>query len=220
MTLKPNEISVFSVNLDTAPSMFDLLNKDEKKHAEQLRIEQVRHRFVASRGYLRQYLSDYLNLPADEIVFSKETFGKPFIKSYPLHFNMAHSHELAVYAFSLNSPLGVDIEKHRSSVEIMDIAKRVMTDHELSFLKKTDDQEALFFELWARKEAIIKATGEGFNTALTSIETLDENGHCLDVVLDNQSNEWFITELQLQGFSGVLASKKKNPIVILTNVRI
>jgi 4'-phosphopantetheinyl transferase len=122
---------------------------------------------------------------------------------------MAHSHELAVFAFSLNSPIGIDIEKHRSSIEIMDIAKRIMTAHELNCLEDVTDKEVLFFDIWARKEAIIKATGEGFHALLTSIETLDLHGDYLSTVLDNQKKEWFIQNLELQGFSGAVASKKK-----------
>ena len=217
MTLNPREITIFSLNLDAADSMFDYLNEAEKKQAEQLRIERVRNRFIASRGYLRHLLSQYLNMPAAKIVILKESFGKPFVENYPLYFNIAHSHELAVFAFSLKSPIGIDIEKHRSNIEIMDIAKRVMTDHELSFLKNATDKETLFFDIWARKEAIIKATGEGFHAILTTIETLDPNGDYLNKVLDNQKNEWFLEGLQLQGFSGAIASRSRSSINFITS---
>ncbi len=207
-----NKIEIFQLNLDTTLEGWEYLNDEEKAYSIQLQIEQVKKRFIASRGYLRKLLSHYLDQKPHRIELLTAPHGKKFIQHFPLHFNLAHSHEQAIYAFS-NQPLGIDIEKHRDGIEIFDIGKRVLTANELEHLKISKHPKTLFFELWARKEALIKATGEGFNALITDIETMDRSGCFLEKIL--YQGYWFIKPLDIiEGFSSTLAFEKECDIEI------
>jgi 4'-phosphopantetheinyl transferase len=151
-----------------------LLSLDEQERAQRFRFDQHRRRFICARGILRSLLSQYLNhlfpesstVPQD-IQFTYNSHGKPHLASPSntpsLHFNLSHSEDLALYGFSLHSPVGVDIEHLRSIANIPQLAYRFFTPREYEAISHSppDHQQALFFQTWTRKEAILKATGTG-----------------------------------------------------------
>lgn len=97
-----------------------------------------------------------------ELVMDYGEKGKPYLREYPLFFNLSHSGEYVVCAVS-DREIGVDIQKC-SAMNIIRIARRFYSEEECRALEACETEEErqqYFFRLWARKEAYGKLLGEG-----------------------------------------------------------
>jgi 4'-phosphopantetheinyl transferase len=152
------------------------LSADEVARADRFRFPIHRQRFIAARGILRQMLACYLNVEASELSFDYSPRGKPSLSGQPLQFNVSHSHDMAVYAFTLHQPIGVDIEKTQATYDDA-VAGRFFSEKEYAALSALPSaaRALCFYRIWARKEALIKVSGEGFAFALSSftVPTVD-----------------------------------------------
>lgn len=170
-------IHVFAASLTLPPKRLEELAKslspDEHARARQLQTEVLRHRFIAARGMLRNVLATLLDCPIGEIKFAFSPRGKPSLAAHPeLHFNLAHSGDLALIAVSRLGPLGVDVEHLRDFKDAEAIANRFFSTGESAGLHAlpAELRTAAFFHLWTRKEAWLKATGEGIGNSLREVE--------------------------------------------------
>ncbi|HEY1303123.1 MAG TPA: 4'-phosphopantetheinyl transferase superfamily protein [Vicinamibacterales bacterium] len=169
--LEANQIHVWCASLDEFHldrcRLHDTLSADERVRADRFHSDDDRERYMRSRGILRELLARYLGQPASTIAFTYGQFGKPFIagpKGRPsLFFNVSHSGALALYALTQTSAVGVDVEQMREIPEPDAIAlrhlDRVDADRVLAAPPERRIEE--FFLCWTRKEALMKATGEG-----------------------------------------------------------
>jgi 4'-phosphopantetheinyl transferase len=149
------------------------LSQDERTRASRFHFPHHQRRFIVARGLLRRLLADYLQLDPSQIEFSYTQRGKPEIaKDSLLQFNLSHSEELVVYAFCWHHPVGVDIEYIRLASDIEQIADRFFTKWEYDRLRSLPpaEQTLAFFRCWTRKEAYLKACGDGIAGGLDSIE--------------------------------------------------
>jgi 4'-phosphopantetheinyl transferase len=127
------------------------------------------------RGTLRLCLADYLGLPAESIRFITNQYGKPEVapeqNQSAVHFNLSHSHRMAAFSFTLGQGVGVDIEFIKPLKNMAGLAKHVCSPMEMEeFLALNPaQQQDGFFRLWTRKEAFIKAKGQGLSMGLRSI---------------------------------------------------
>jgi len=146
-----------------------LLSLDEKARASRFRFPIHRRRFIAARSFLREILGLYLNISPAEVHFSYNEHRKPAISHPTLHFNLAHSNDIAVVALTQQFDIGVDIEKLQDDYK-ENLAKRFFNAKEYAALMNLPAQERIsgFFRLWSRKEALIKAIGKGLNIPLSS----------------------------------------------------
>lgn len=179
--LKPvdEEVNVFSAPLDVPANRLEelvqLLSEDERQRAEHFHLERDRRRFIAGRGTLREILGMLLDVKPASFVFSLGEFGKPRIAApvaaHSLHFNLAHSDSIAVYA-TANHELGVDVERIRVLDEAQQIASRFFSKREEKCLLALPLEQRVeaFFNCWTRKEAYLKATGRGLDDCLDQIE--------------------------------------------------
>lgn len=125
-----------------------------------------------ARAGLRVILSHYLKTNPGKIQFSYSAYGKPSLagdhSASELQFNVGHSHEVAIYAFSLQRQLGIDIEHIRPEVSGNEIAERFFATEEAAVLREVPPNHRMeaFFNCWTRKEAYIKARGEGLTFPL------------------------------------------------------
>ncbi len=147
-----------------------VLASDEIDRAARFHFEHLRRSFILSRGALRLLLGRYLNIAARDIEFGYGSKGKPALAALPsrLQFNASHSSDLAVYAFTMDCELGIDVEAIRPMPDIEGIASRFFCVEETAELMSLPSvqREHGFFLCWTRKEAYIKATGEGLHTPL------------------------------------------------------
>ena len=176
-------IEVYLANLrdlDNA-SALSLLDASETQRAARISHLGTREEFIKSRALLRTVLGKHTGLNARALQFKTGKFGKPFIAGLDrFHFNLSHSGGMAMIAISPVS-LGVDIERIDAKVDIDDVAISVFSQSERQYLDAIPHPQRrdAFFRLWTRKEAYLKATGNGFSSALPLISTLS------DTVLDH-----------------------------------
>lgn len=180
LVLQSHDVHIWRTNLNLAKGQIEqlaqTLSTDEQQRADRFHFEKHRQHFIVGRGMLRTILSYYLNLESHQLEFSYSSRGKPALvntdSDQRLYFNLSHSHELALYAVmstssidsaTENSSLGIDLEYIRPMPDAEKLAQRFFSPREyalISSLSPTLQQEA-FFNGWTRKEAYLKATGDG-----------------------------------------------------------
>ena len=176
VTLPENEVHVWRASLEAPSSLIyslqRILSEEEVRRAKQFHFEKDRLRWIVAHGILRRLLGQYLDTDPHEVCFMTNAYGKPFIAGPShgtrLHFNLSHSGDLALYAFTYDRHLGVDVEYMHANIDYEELAQHHFSTYEcaaLQLLPATVRQEA-FFLCWSRKEAYIKARGEGLSIPL------------------------------------------------------
>lgn len=172
--LVPGEIHVWRINLAIPgygwQSLTTLLTDDERAKAQRFHFERHRRRQVVGRAALRTLLGDYLQCPPQSIGFAYNSHGKPRLAEdgVGLSFNLSHTQEVMLAAFVLNSEIGIDIESVQRDVDCMEIGQRWFSQLESRSLRALPEnaRRDAFFRAWSRKEAYIKARGEGISHPL------------------------------------------------------
>jgi 4'-phosphopantetheinyl transferase len=170
------EIHLWQATLNDclADTLKHLLSADEICRADRFHFAKDRNHFIAARGLLRALLAVYLETKADELQFSYAEKGKPYLEESAggIDFNLAHSHGKALYAFSAGRQLGVDLEFIREDLEYEKIAQRFFSLREVESLRTlpAEFRKEAFFNCWTRKEAYIKARGEGLSMPLDEFD--------------------------------------------------
>ncbi len=173
-----NEFHIWKAHLNLSDeevnNLIPLLSEDEVERAEKYYFPLPRNHFVAVRGILRLILAQYLSITPNKIKFKYNEYGKPMLsdEKHGLNFNISHSGDKALFAFSLNRSIGIDLEKIRSDIEINNIMEKFFSPYENNKLLSlpADQQLKAFFKCWTRKEAFIKAVGKGLSIPLDSFE--------------------------------------------------
>jgi 4'-phosphopantetheinyl transferase len=152
------------------------LTGDEIGRAARFYFQRDHDRFIACRGILRAILSRYLDIGPSEIRFGYSPYGKPELISaiyeQPFLFNLSHSHDLALYAIAADRRVGVDVEYIRPDVEFDALATDFFSPGEQAVIRALtgrQKQEA-FYNCWTRKEAFLKARGDGIAYPLDQFE--------------------------------------------------
>ena len=195
------------------PSVYlQYLSAAEKNRANRFVAELHRDRFIVSHGVLRCLLAERLAVEPHTLEFKNNKYGKPFLESNKLHFNLSHSQDLALYAFSCNGPVGVDIEFCREQVNWEELARRFFSEceQEQIFSLPATERKLAFFRCWSRKEAFIKAIGQGLSFPLHDFDvavTQQEKSLLLAVRNAEYShNDWHLADLQVNaGYSAACA---------------
>lgn len=176
-SLADAEVHVWAVPLGgDADAYRGLLCKTEQERLQRYRFADHQRRYQIGHGALRLILASYLNVEPVEVDYRLGPRGKPYLASGDLHFNLSHSGKLALIGVA-KTELGVDVEKQRHLESLRQIAERHFSDTEFQKLDalKGLQQELAFYRCWTRKEAFIKALGEGLSMALDSFDvSLDE----------------------------------------------
>lgn len=176
LSLQREEIHVYKTDLKCSVSKAECfyltLSDDERKRADQYKFENDRIHFISARAILREIIGRYLALKPSEILFSYNSYGKPYLIHKILNFNLSHASYLAVYIFANSKQVGIDIEKIRPFPGFMNIAKRFFSEQENIDLHSIpgDQQLEAFFKCWTRKEAFIKAIGNGLSFPLNQFD--------------------------------------------------
>jgi 4'-phosphopantetheinyl transferase len=148
-----------------------ILAKDEIDRASRFRFRHLRDSFILVRGFLRCLLGQYLDLDPAMIGFTYGDKGKPALCSgSALQFNLTHSTGLAAIALTSRCPIGVDLEHMRQMHDMQQLADRYFCWEEAAEIMSLppSDRERAFFCCWTRKEAYIKAIGDGLSCPLDS----------------------------------------------------
>jgi 4'-phosphopantetheinyl transferase len=171
-------VHVWRVELDRAAVHADLwavLGEEERRRAMRFRFVRDTERFVAAHAAVRTILARYLD-DTDPAALSFDTgpFGKPALVGESvkqLHFSLSHSAGLALCAVARHD-VGVDVERVRPEFAVEALADSYFSEYERKTLHDVSagQRVAAFFACWTRKEAYIKARGEGFSRPLDSFD--------------------------------------------------
>ncbi len=175
MTVLPR-VDVFWADLDAAatalPRWQEVLDSAEHERAARFRFERDRSRYIACHGILRLLLSRYADRAPAALRFATIGHGKPVLSDGAPHFNISHSHHLALFAISRDLKVGCDIELHDERFLADNIAEHFFSPAERREFRAVPraDQCAAFFAGWTRKEAYVKARGLGLSLPLDSFD--------------------------------------------------
>jgi 4'-phosphopantetheinyl transferase len=148
---------------DAGEHALALLSGDERARVERFVFDVHRRRFVACRAWLRGRLGERLGRAGGSLQFEYGPVGKPSLAGGALRFNVSHSDRYALLAMADGAEVGVDIEGVRPLANLDALAERVFSAGERDALARVPagQREEAFFAGWTRKEAYIKARGEG-----------------------------------------------------------
>lgn len=222
LTLPSNAVHVWRASLEVSVSCLQALKNtlaaDECARAKRFYFQEHRERFIAGRGLLRNILSRYLDKKPGQLRFCYNSYGKPALiedtNAEGLRFNLSHSHDMALYAVTRGREIGIDIERFRPDVEAEKLAERFFSPREATVLRALpeDLRKEGFFNCWTRKEAYIKAEGEGMSIPLSAFDvslTPGEPAALLRSQKDPQeASRWSMQALDPEpGYAAALAVK-------------
>ena len=177
LKLAPAEVHLWQARLDhrLADDLKRLLSPDELSRADRFHSSKDRDHFIVARGLLRILLAAYVGIDSAELRFSYADKGKPSLEESQrtaINFNLAHSHGRALYAFAHGREVGVDLEYIRKGLADEKIAERFFSPHEIDTLMTipAESRKEAFFNCWTRKEAYVKARGEGLSKPLDGFD--------------------------------------------------
>jgi 4'-phosphopantetheinyl transferase len=218
--LADNEIHVWATVLAAPANILESfarsLSPDETERARKFKFEKHRNRYIAGRGALRAMLGQYLDVHPSRLRFVYLENGKPMLAeefaSAGIHFNLAHTGELALMALTRIGQVGVDVECVRPVKNVDELVARFFSPRENELFQKVPDADkpAAFFNLWTRKEALLKATGEGITRSLSLVEVSFLPGEAARLISISgdaaKAAQWIVRELSpAKGYTAAVA---------------
>lgn len=215
------EIQVCLASLDRFRTryadFYSLLDRDEQARADAFVFERDRLRYVLSHGVLRSLLAGALGCPPAAVQYHAGAYGKPAVV-FPapdgLEFNLSHSGDRALIAVTRGASLGADVEQHREADGLLALARAQFAPEEYAALASLSGAQLTqsFFDIWARKEAFIKAIGLGLSADLQSFAVSTESGDNARFLRvdepDGPAAEWRLYDLSGEaGYSAALACR-------------
>jgi 4'-phosphopantetheinyl transferase len=220
LSLRIDEVHVWQANLDQARSQTEaflhVLSVDERERADRFHFPKDRDHFIVARGVLRNILGLYLNRDPASFSFQYSSHGKPFLapanKPDAISFNLSHSNGIALYAMTRGREVGIDVEFIRSGPQGDQIAERFFSQQEIAALHALppDVQRYAFFLCWTRKEAYIKARGEGLSMPLDCFDVSLTPGAAAELLATRpdalEAGRWSLHDLTVEapGYAAAL----------------
>jgi 4'-phosphopantetheinyl transferase len=209
---------------DIRRSRAALLTPDELQRAGRFARDVDRHRFVLCRGAVRLILARYTSRSPADLVFAAGPHGKPSLvcedRGRPgacPAFNVSHSGELAVVAVAAHSPVGIDVEQIRPMPDADRLAARFFSAYEYDAYRSHDPEARLsaFFRCWTRKEAFIKACGDGLSLPLAYFDvTLTASEQPRILIVGGSADEarhWTLQAIEpATGYVGAVAVRMRD----------
>jgi 4'-phosphopantetheinyl transferase len=121
--------------------------------------------------------------------FERDANNKPHIKKWK-SFNISHSGNFVVLCFSDDSLVGIDIEKKDYTVDIESLCS-FFCDTEIRMIKQASNKIDFFYNIWVRKEAVLKAIGIGIVDGLNKF-------HCIFDKVETMHGNWFLRKILLE----------------------
>ncbi len=220
--IEGNHVHIWQTNLKALSVYpFDIsktLSSDELERSSKFKSQKDQEDFIFRHYTLRSILSKYCNCQPGEIKFRYNTYKKPSVsvpQSSKIKFNMSYSGEIIIVGVCLQNDIGVDIEKVRKINNIKNIAAENFSLQELKLLNSKFDKTNTFFKIWTRKEAFIKAYGNGIYYPLKSFcVDINSSGGYEHLAFSENSSEsglWRTSELDIvEGYIASMAIKSDN----------
>lgn len=168
-----------TLDMERFDSLLSLLAEEKKERILRIRSDRDAQNCLLGDVLTRMEISNMTGLKNEQIVFMLNKYGKPYLKDYPdIHFNISHSGHYVAVAFD-NEPVGIDVEMLKKTdgknTKPINIAKRFFAPDEIDYILSAASplQQKRFFEIWTKKEALIKREGIGLSKPLHSFSVLD-----------------------------------------------
>ncbi|WP_109478411.1 4'-phosphopantetheinyl transferase superfamily protein [Paraburkholderia sp. C35] len=208
---------------DDIEGYWNTLGAQERERAGKFRFDLHRRRFIAGRGELRRLLGHYLDVSPSDVAIGYGPDGKPYCTSQPrdwmLCFNLSHSENTAALAIANGIEIGIDIERIRVIEDTLPLD--VFSSQERADYAATPqaEQQTVFFESWARKEACLKALGTGFILPPTHFEfDVSVHGDTTPRVVGGDVQEaahWRVRTLSsVAGCAGAVAARRTDLSIV------
>lgn len=167
------DIHVYGFSLDIAEAEVSrashTLSDEERTRAGRLVSEPHRRHCIVAHAGLRLILSRYCAEQPHKLAIQRTAKGKPFLCEYRLlRFNLTHSHGRAMIAVAKDREVGIDLEKIRPEVDVLSLAKRFLSDRDITFIESggPGQHHQRFLQAWVAREAVFKAAGTGMTFPL------------------------------------------------------
>lgn len=210
-TILQGEVHVWRIALDVNGEYIraarDLLSADEIERMDRFRFDSDRRRFAIAHAGMRKILAGYLDCEAKQLMFEDGERGKPRLRDIgnagDLNFNLSHSGEISLLAVARKISVGIDTETVNSKFASQEIARHFFSRGEMRNLLALPEEQwtEAFFTCWTRKEAYIKARGDGLSIPLNSFSvTFQPNmpAALLEVVSDpDELDRWSVYDITM-----------------------
>lgn len=206
-TLARGEVHVWhamtTVAEDLRRGLFELLSARERERAARFKFPADRNRFIGSHGLVRLILARYAEVAPQDISFEIGAYGKPFLPGSSLQFNVSDSGDMAAIALTQDRDIGIDVEHIRPGFAGEEIAERFFSSADVAAYRSLspEEREHAFFRIWTRKEAYIKAIGEGLSHPLHTFDVSLERGAESALLATRpdpeEASRWTVTDLSL-----------------------
>lgn len=164
---------MWSVSVNAAADPFlAVLSDSERAEMERFVFVDDRRRYAHAHGAMRQLVGDYLGLAPSSVELTHDELGKPRVVGTKLQLSLAHADELALVAIGWDGAIGVDVERIRHLPDVEALKQTCFTERERIRLERCNGDTELI-QLWTRKEALLKATGEGLRRHPGTVDVLD-----------------------------------------------
>jgi 4'-phosphopantetheinyl transferase len=210
-TLPAGEVHVWLAHIPPLRVRLDefiqLLSPEERERAARFRFDEHRERSQITRGLLRSLLGRYSDRSPGELCFVYNAHGKPEVKNCGIHFNTSHSGDYAAFAFTRSGAVGVDIEQFRDDITRREqIAEKYFAAGERTQLQALSEGERsrAFFDLWTRKEAFVKARGDGLFSGLNQFEVCLREPRVVSVRNAAATNWWMDSLPEINDYAGAV----------------
>lgn len=229
LALPDDEVQLWRVDLEAVginesrreSRWLKLLSTDESARAFRFHFPRDRYCFAASRAILRMILAGYLGTDPGAVSFSYSNKGKPSLgpayAGSDFQFNISHSGGIALFAFTRQRKIGVDVEQVRRDFEVEALAHRYFSACEQTQLAAlpADEKVDAFFRCWTRKEAYIKATGDGLSLPLSQFDVSLEIGEANALLATrpdgSEASRWLLQEIpSTQGYIAAVCVRGQN----------
>ena len=223
--LEPGMVEIWMAWLDAEEDTFARLQatlSDDERERAAVKESGSQRRFVTARGILRELLASYTGVLPTELAFEYSEHGKPGVLTAAgggPRFNISHSGDLALFAFSPDLEVGVDVEQVRARPRLDEIAEKYFSDTEAEMVAGLMDEErdSLFATYWTRKEALYKATGTGIanRPAGVDLSGMSADGAEVSCSAEEDADEtWFVRDLEVEdGYRAALCCRRRPAVL-------
>ena len=224
----PKTVSIWTCVTHHYKYYIDLMDKtlsrDERERAARFRRQEDRDRYVLSRLVIRKICADWFAVPASELDFGVTALGRPFLKQAghlrepQIDFNLSHSGDCTIVAWSPGQRVGVDIERRVTSeaLNFTLLAEKAFSPHERGMLARIEPHQLAltFYKIWARKEALLKAEGCGLSAPMSSFSVVTKHDRefnwAKEIVYGSPGSAWTVVELATtRGYVAALATRPR-----------
>ena len=200
--LLPGKLDICRIRLSEnvrLPGYFkDILSIEEQNRAISYIDEHSKNRFIINRIALRMLLGKYLNILPADILFITGPNNKPYVgntENHGLYYNVSHSGDWMLIAIS-DSEVGIDIEQTDNDLGFEEVLPVCFSKEEIDLIQRSEQSRDLFYLLWTRKEALLKATSKGLDDDIINVPCIDGPSPVNEETIGSSQN-WMVNSFKI-----------------------